>query len=83
MPVRYGYNPITGTWVALSEVMNGYPFATPEETMAGVVDSKAVTPADLAPALAGKANVTDVNAAMALKADITYTDYLTMEGDPA
>lgn len=34
-------------------------------------------------ALASKANVTDVNAALALKADITYVDYQTMEGDPA
>ncbi len=29
------------------------------------------------------ANVSDVTDALALKADITYTEYLMMEGDPA
>ena len=34
-------------------------------------------------ALALKANAGDVTASLALKADITYVDYLMMEGDPA
>ena len=48
MAVRYGYNPILEQWVVLSEVMNGYPFATDAETLAGTIDVKAVTPASLA-----------------------------------
>jgi hypothetical protein len=47
MAIRYGYNPITAEWVVLSEIMNGYPFATDAETLAGTVDVKAVTPASL------------------------------------
>lgn len=47
MAVRYGWNPILEQWVVLSEVMNGYPFATDAETLAGTVDVKAVTPASL------------------------------------
>ena len=33
--------------------------------------------------LSDKANVTDVTDGLALKADITYVEYLMMEGDPA
>ena len=116
MAVRYGWNPILEQWVVLSEIMNGYPFASNAETLAGTVDVKAVTPASLAstknavydalalkaplasPTFTGNVIVPDqtagnnstkaantkyVDAGLGLKADLTYAEYLMMEGDPA
>ena len=52
--------------------------ATSAEVLAGVDTERAVTPAGLK-----EANTKYVDAALALKADLTYAEYLMMEGDPA
>lgn len=53
------------------------------QTITEDVEDKAPSEGAVFDALALKADAGDVTASLALKADITYVEYLMMEGDPA